>query len=503
MPKLTSRQLRLGLLLALVPFLLIELVRFGDPPSAADGDYAQYLLHAKALVEGRPYSDIGYIYTDLNFVGPQNQPPGWPLVLAPFVLVFGIGSPVFQVLMGVLVGGFAIAAGLYFARRSQPGVGIAIAAIVALSVQAQGATGSAVSDPLFCLLVWITLYVADREGQWTWRRSLLLAGLSIATPLVRVAGIALLPALVLQSLFAHGVRRWRMALLIGGVVAAGVMVLLVADVAIPFVDRIKLLDKVSFRQVDHMFETYRTSFLAGTLYPFVSNRWNDLYHAALVPFVAIGAFQFVRKEAKSPAAFFALTYIGLLWVAPVRESRYAWPLLPILVYCLAVGWLQVVGFVARALKSDVLAGRVSAVAVFLLCVASVGVQLRTPRPPTLHGDPKATEVFSYFSELGSRTSVRAIFENPRVLTLETGVPAMGVPFGAERRLIAELQLQRITHVVVRSGIGKGFFTDGDLKRLIGAHPLEFPVLFENGTFSVHAVQGLDSIPVDSARAGPG
>ena len=32
-------------------------------PRIVDGDFSQYILHAKALVEGRPYVATGYIYT--------------------------------------------------------------------------------------------------------------------------------------------------------------------------------------------------------------------------------------------------------------------------------------------------------------------------------------------------------------------------------------------------------------------------------------------------------
>jgi hypothetical protein len=70
---------------ALLPFAAIVLARWSQPPAATDGDYAHYLLHAKAIAESRPYTDIGYIYTRMNLVGPELQPPGWPLVLAPFV----------------------------------------------------------------------------------------------------------------------------------------------------------------------------------------------------------------------------------------------------------------------------------------------------------------------------------------------------------------------------------------------------------------------------------
>ena len=88
----STRQVRTIILLGLLPFVAVLIARWNQPPSATDGDYAHYLLHAKALAESRPYTDIGYIYTEMNLVGPRVQPPGWPIVLAPFVALFGTHS---------------------------------------------------------------------------------------------------------------------------------------------------------------------------------------------------------------------------------------------------------------------------------------------------------------------------------------------------------------------------------------------------------------------------
>ena len=46
------------------------------------------------------------------------------------------------------------------------------------------------------------------------------------------------------------------------------------------------------------------------------------------------------------------------------------------------------------------------------------------------------------------TPVRAVFMNPRVLTWETGVPAMGFFLANPDTTIAEFRARRITHVVV-------------------------------------------------------
>src|SRR5689334_8511402 len=74
------------MLLGAIPFLLLAAWHWPHGPRADYGDYAQYFLHAEALLKGRAYSDIGYIYSDrAPFIGPPVQPPGLPAALVPLL----------------------------------------------------------------------------------------------------------------------------------------------------------------------------------------------------------------------------------------------------------------------------------------------------------------------------------------------------------------------------------------------------------------------------------
>jgi 4-amino-4-deoxy-L-arabinose transferase-like glycosyltransferase len=53
-------------------------------------DWAQYVLHAQNIVNGRAYGDTGYLFNPDNpSIGPPNYPPGLPYVLAPVIALFG------------------------------------------------------------------------------------------------------------------------------------------------------------------------------------------------------------------------------------------------------------------------------------------------------------------------------------------------------------------------------------------------------------------------------
>src|SRR5271165_3172400 len=54
-------------------------------------DFAQYIMHAKNIVEHKPYAQTGYVYNRLApSVGPRSYPPGFPVLLATVYAVKGM-----------------------------------------------------------------------------------------------------------------------------------------------------------------------------------------------------------------------------------------------------------------------------------------------------------------------------------------------------------------------------------------------------------------------------
>ena len=53
-------------------------------------DWAQYVLHAQNIINGRAYGDTGYLFNPDNpSIGSPNYPPGLPCLLAPVIALFG------------------------------------------------------------------------------------------------------------------------------------------------------------------------------------------------------------------------------------------------------------------------------------------------------------------------------------------------------------------------------------------------------------------------------
>ena len=89
-------------LLALVPFLLATAHHWRSGFEIGSGDWAQYLLHAEALADGREYVDTGYLYSTLHPVtGPRAYPPGVALTAVPTIALFGSAMVPMRILSGL------------------------------------------------------------------------------------------------------------------------------------------------------------------------------------------------------------------------------------------------------------------------------------------------------------------------------------------------------------------------------------------------------------------
>jgi hypothetical protein len=71
----------------LVVACVFQLLSIRDGQPWGD-DFAQYIAHARNLVEGRPYGDVGVLRAG-QFLGPAEYPPVFPLMLAPVYCLFG------------------------------------------------------------------------------------------------------------------------------------------------------------------------------------------------------------------------------------------------------------------------------------------------------------------------------------------------------------------------------------------------------------------------------
>jgi hypothetical protein len=92
--------------------------------------------------------------------------------------------------------------------------------------------------------------------------------------------------------------------------------------------------------------------------------------------------------------------------------------------------------------------------------------------------------------------MRVAFTNPRVLTLETDIPAMVHFHATPARTVAELREKRITHVIV-GDLGDQPPVSERMRATLAAYPEAFVEEYRNPTFVVYRFQS-EAVPAPVA-----
>jgi hypothetical protein len=311
---------------------------------------------------------------------------------------------------------------------------------------------------------------------------------------VRVAGIAVLPALLLFAWVRQREGRMKLLLPLGALAVVVLLVIWIGFDRIPFLDRV--VNGLRNFSVVKVVTTYLLAVLSGALYPFGLNRADDIYHVvALVP-MAIGLVLFARRQYRTALACFTLVYIGVLVAAPVSEPRYAWPITPLVMAWITSGLL----WLGDRYSPAAIRAAWPKVVLSLVFLLTIGASIQVARRPvrwSFYGDQDTMVLFDWARTARDSSDMRIVFTNPRVLTLETGVPAMGIPAGDVDAVLAEMDRQRITHVVVPlEHVERG--SERNLRKYVEDRPTQFLPVFANGTHDVRrfiahpAVPGPDS-----------
>jgi hypothetical protein len=173
---------------------ICELHSWGD-------DFSQYIKEAQNIATGRPYYESNYMFNPYNpAYAPPQYPPGFPLMLAPIIKIWGLSFKAMGYYTAVLV--VALMFSLYAFFRKHTGTVAAICLAVALSY-----SNEILDLKRFVLadipcLIFITLYLAVRVSDtFSWRRIALLVLLAVCAAQVRSQAIFLVAAEGIYALY--------------------------------------------------------------------------------------------------------------------------------------------------------------------------------------------------------------------------------------------------------------------------------------------------------------
>lgn len=499
----TRRRAWLAILAAaILPYLLLGAVqwRYGTP-IAAD-DWGQYLSHARALLEGRAYTDVGYVYNArLPYIGPPTEPPGLPATLVPVLWLFGDGFAVQRLFMLACGAVLGILVGRYFAERDELALGAAAAFLSGVALQLHFATSALGADLGFAVACWATALLVDRPGRWSPSRvaGVLLVGL--VAIFYRLAAAPLIPALVVWWALRRRevgwgplvpVVPWTVAFVwtraLSATLSAGVTLARPVEVFGGSVTHaVESAPAGALLSVGRTVLAYARGLADAETRPFHGGSPALAFHVVATALVAIGLIWWLVRSWRSFLAIFAAGYAAMLVIAPVMQVRYLWPFFPLLAFAMATGLAVTLRPGVRSWEARAPLAAMAAVA---LAVVSAVVHRGDWLRPSYDAVSGSEATFARVAALPHASS-RVGYFSPRVLTWRTRVPAMGIVVAEPPALVAELRANALTHVVVAdSALLPGTnvaAANAALARAIAASPGTFTRVWSDSSFALYEI----------------
>jgi hypothetical protein len=468
------------------------------------GDFAGYLLQAKALAAGDPQAALDYgafrfeNSTKSLLIGPPIYPWGLALLMAPIAAAGGDADRV-QWLVGLCHVGAAAMAWALFARRIDWRFAALIVAMTGLSYGALATARAPISDTPFTFFALAALFalskatIRERDGPLSlvWP---LAAGALIACAIeVRAAGLALLLAAPVSQLFelvvhwrVRSVAQLRQTPPARWIEAASLYVVALAIIAIiamlpgglgvfRYKDHFVFASLgVLVQSLIHMSLYYAKTPDAVTHIPIIGAWLNIL---VLAPLAVIGAAHRARRD--YPFLAFAAIYLAALIVLPFENGlRMILPVMPLYLYFAVAGGLAVESRLRKGKHGVTLAG--AALIAAATIATSVALNARDLKAP-VEGpyEKEAAAIFQTVSETVPEDAA-VIFFKPRVLKLFTGRSGI-------LQLDAAGVRQSPADFILLYGGETEPAINAKLSKIVAGDPSGFALVAENSKFRLYRI----------------
>lgn len=381
-------------------------------------DFAQYVHHAKNLVEGIPYAETGYLYNpDYPQIGPPTYPPIAAVVLAPVYWASGLDLEAMKAVMLVCFLVFLLAVLLCFHDELSPGAMAALVAVLGLNYFFLEDTNVVGSDMPFLALLYLAILLV-RRGEAAERSPASRTAYYLAAGLVaylaygtRSLGALLMPAVVLADL-ARTRRITRPVIL-----ACVVFACLAAAQSRLFHSDTGYLDQ--FRAGPSVLLGNAVSY-ATQMAAFWHNGYNKPAAVAVftaVTLLAVLGYVVAVRRRVGTCEVFVIVYPAIILLWPSYQGiRYLYPILPLYLFYALKGlehpWL------ARTvrLRRAVIASLALAVGLSYAAMATA-----TDFGPQREGvtRPESVALFDYIRSSAGPDDV-VVFIKPRAMSLFAG-----------------------------------------------------------------------------------
>lgn len=424
------------LLLLFLFSLPLFFINIHDGHSWGD-DFSMYIKEAQNFAQGKPFYQTQFIFNKYNSVySPPQYPPGFPLMLAPVVKIWGLSFRPMFYFISLLTACLLFVVFAYFKKRQLNDItSLCLTILVVYNSVVLDVKGSVLAD-IPCML-FVALYLTARKnGVHSWRRILLLVLFAVLAIQIRSQAVFLLLAeavywvvsTVLTFIREKKFSARRLITEPSLVVITGVLVsnLFISKVIFStpsdttafynnFI-REAMQGSILISAKDNAYYLLKT--ISGYFYYPNGNGFLNaaafFAQSAGLVFAFIGFLLSLLRRLTFDHVFFAVMCMVILFY-PVHDTRYFLPALPILLYYC---FIALEGFVAGTQKVQVNKVLVAVTVLYLLLGINYVRKLSASDIPGLIPGPGDKEAFSYISQhVDSKDAI--VFAKPRALTLFT------------------------------------------------------------------------------------
>ncbi len=382
------------------------------------GDYAMYINEALNISRLHPVTDTHYVYNEnAPMLGPKVYPVGFPLLLAPVVLLFGNNVPVLIVFMSVLLITTAPVLFLFFKNFFSKAVSLILTLMIVYNPWMLIFKNEILADIPFTLFFVLAMVLYLRKAP-AWLTGFVMG----YAALIKAAGFVLPVAFVLYYFFNLLKRKNRTKELVLPVVYSLLFVFIVNKVIFHIPSGLGLYSS------NFDFTGFKHNFLLNiALYIeiFESFFYRNLHdwkfimlitQSVMLTFVIIG----MVNAKKNPVFFVPAVFLLMLFVYPYHSSgfRFLLPIMPFLsVY--AVNGFKSIKWNFTAKKNILI---LSAALILLGQYVPEIIKLSKAKPTVLNGplEPASQQAFDYLKK-NVKPGETVLFLKPRVLALFTGI----------------------------------------------------------------------------------
>jgi hypothetical protein len=447
------------------------------------GDFSMYIHHAKNIVEGIDYEDIGFIYNPSYWIAPKTYPPVFPLLLSPIYKYFGLDLTAMKIEIILIFLCFLYVMFILFRNKLPLQCLVIMIALIGFNPFFWDFKDQIVSDVPFLFFLYLSLLYIDKMHQSGNLHAPKLLNIFFASILIYLSyGTRSFGILLIPSLFIYDVIKFKRPTMFTMMVSLIFIPLMVLQNIYVHGDSIFL----SQFTTDYKILTHNL-FLCGIL---PSALWDNGYSKSLrlilfvivsVPAIA-GYLRRVRSNI-TILEIFPLLYLPLVVAITLlftQGLRYLIPIIPLYIFYFFAGF-EKINFSQKIKKP------VFIIILIAIIVSYAGRYSAIDFGPIREGVGKkeTLELFDFIKQNTKKEDI-FIFEKPRVLTFFTGrsAPVYHRP-RSDEDLWNYFHKIKATYIVV----GQLFERDQRILRpFIEKSIKHFQKVYSNSDFDVYRIE---------------